>query len=668
MSEFVTIFNRYTMPSNSCWRRHCDQNTNDCAILPSSQMKSEVRQFFNIDNDEEILFIRDTSFWNERNQGTVITDKYFYMIPDNDKPGEGVFFAWQDIQKVTYNDATVYFWQNDNVNDAYAIHVSWFLKDSDESLYGYYGKDIANILNECVKTAVDPIEAIYFDFAGKYDNESDPQKRIALIKEMMSRLPEESWPIANGYKLMGYCYLDLKDGENAIQSFYSAISHEACAYGSVFYGEVCYQIEGILNCDYFYEQTIDVIDGKRKYALMAANFSDNEIKHWSTNSEEITSRADAKLDFNQFNHEYLAHFPKINYKKRKVLLIVDNYCNLFQDNFVTLSINDDLSELSFPTGHPKVNEVYVAHPLTTNRYMPIEDYQLELIEDRVREFCELAQGLGATEINIECLNSTSDDSTNSGNRNMSGGASRNGNSIHGSGHNEYSRRLIEEISRSISLHQTFQPHKAPALPDNLVWYNGEPSWQRLYRQRMEGGLLTHEERIETKKSQVVDNREMKEIKGELETLFANMDIAFDKTEEAKFEQQENAVLAISVKFAPLSQLTGETTNQQTSKYTANEQKYIDEVKECLADGEITKTGRRLLNMQRERLGISEAHATELEASVSTPQLSDEEKEYIEAYREACEDGQLSDKERRMLNRLRDMLGITEERAKEIEKQ
>lgn len=102
--------------------------------------------------------------------------------------------------------------------------------------------------------------------------------------------------------------------------------------------------------------------------------------------------------------------------------------------------------------------------------------------------------------------------------------------------------------------------------------------------------------------------------------------------------------------------------------TSNEQKYIDEVKECLEDGEITKTGRRLLNMQRERLGISEARASELEASFSTPQLTDEEKEYLEAYHDATDDGQISEKERRMLNRLRDMLGIPEERAKEIERQ
>jgi len=125
------------------------------------------------------------------------------------------------------------------------------------------------------------------------------------------------------------------------------------------------------------------------------------------------------------------------------------------------------------------------------------------------------------------------------------------------------------------------------------------------------------------------------IQSELETLFANMEVAFDKTEESKFEQQENAVLAISVKFAPLSQLTGETAVPQASMFTSNEQKYIGEVKECLADGEITRTGRRLLKMHRERLGISETRAAELEASVATPQLTDEEKENLEAYREAC---------------------------------
>lgn len=387
------------------------------------------------------------------------------------------------------------------------------------------------------------------------------------------------------------------------------------------------------------------------------------------NAEQV-ERMDACTLRNEFvstNNEYTTKYLEMPYHNRKVLLLVKTFTSLNQNDLTILAINSNLSRLTFPIGHPKANEVYVAHPLITNRYMPIENYQLELIEEQVREFCVLAQGLGATEINIRCLNDNSNDATNSGNKNLAGGVSIGQTNIHGSSYNEYSHRLIEEISRSISLHQTFQPQSPPELPNNLVWYAEKSSWQQLFRQRLDG-ILTHEERIETKKSQVVDNHEMKKIKGELQSLFADMDVAFDKTEEAKFEQQENAVLAISVKFAPLSQLTENATSTPSSKmFSANEQKYIDEVKECLADGEITKTGRRLLNMHRERLGISENRAAELEASVTTHQLTDNEKEYLEAYQEANENGQITDKERRMLNRYRDTLGITEERAKEIEK-
>lgn len=667
MSEFSRIFLDRTERRRSAWWMHCAQHTDDCVINPSGQVKSEVRQYYNIDNDEEILFVRDTSFWNNRNQGTVITDKFFYLIPDNDNPSDNIVFSWDAVKKVTFKDATIYFWHNDNINDACPIPVSWFLKDVVDP--EIFGQNIAAILNECVKTAVDPVEKVWNEYCEKFDNEQDPHKKIRMTEEMISKVPNESVYAGVGYSFMADLYRKIKEPQKALEYNYIAIDYSE--YGTEEFASRCHQISSIIQLDKIAKGigSINDIDCARKYALMAARFGNDEKKLRNSDGLEITERDDARNDFFALDEEYSRHFLDLPYKDRKALLIVDTFDNLFQDHFVTLHINSDLSSLSFPTGHPNVNEMYVAHPLVTNRYMPIENYQLELIEDRVREFCELAQHLGAIEINIECLNSNTSDSANSGNRNVSGGASYGVSSAHGSYHNEYSRRLIEEISRSISLHQTFQPHKAPALPDNLIWYNGEPSWQRLYRQRMEGGLLSHEERIETKKSQVVDNREMNEIKGELESLFTNMEIAFDKTEESKFEQQENAVLAISVRFAPLSELTGSSAaqNSQNVCLSANERKYIEEVKECLADGEIGKTARKLLNMTREQLGISEARAAELEASVAAPKLTEDEKEYLETYREACADGKISDGERRMLDRYRSKLGISESRAKEIER-
>ncbi len=103
-----------------------------------------------------------------------------------------------------------------------------------------------------------------------------------------------------------------------------------------------------------------------------------------------------------------------------------------------------------------------------------------------------------------------------------------------------------------------------------------------------------------------------------------------------------------------------------SEVDDNEQEYLDEVKACLEDdGQITDKERRLLDRLRKSLGISEKRAKELEASVSS--LSDDEKEYLEELRACMQDGNISDRERRLLDRLRKSLGISESRAKELEK-
>lgn len=98
----------------------------------------------------------------------------------------------------------------------------------------------------------------------------------------------------------------------------------------------------------------------------------------------------------------------------------------------------------------------------------------------------------------------------------------------------------------------------------------------------------------------------------------------------------------------------------------NENEYLEELKACLADGEIGNSERRLLNKLRMKLGISEERAEELEASLQKPQLTEEEQEYLEAFQDAMEDGIISEKERRLLDKLMKMNNISEERAKEIE--
>lgn len=71
-----------------------------------------------------------------------------------------------------------------------------------------------------------------------------------------------------------------------------------------------------------------------------------------------------------------------------------------------------------------------------------------------------------------------------------------------------------------------------------------------------------------------------------------------------------------------------------------------------------------LDKLRESLGISEERVTELEAQSNPSVLSTDEMEYIEEFKA---DGSISEKERRLLGRLAQSLNIPPDRIVQIER-
>ena len=375
--------------------------------------------------------------------------------------------------------------------------------------------------------------------------------------------------------------------------------------------------------------------------------------------------------FDRVDREYQSAFLSLPYFKRKLLLVVKEYTDLSATHLSVFQV-DHRPDIVFPVGHPVANQLYVGHPYAPNVYIPFDIYELTLVEDRVREFCLLSQYLGATEISIEALNSSQSESTRETTSNAQGGGSYKIVSGSTSSNNRSSQRLLEAISKSISIHQEFTPTLPPSLPEGMVWYKSEPSWQRLFAQRMRGQDV-HEERIETRKSQVVGGNELQEIKAEVKALVLSAKGEWTNHMEECFTQQENAILSIRVKFAPLSQLSGARMGQDLRSAGTNdihcssdEQEYLDMYNEYAADGVISERDRRMLNRFRSRLGISESKASELEASYSRLKLTEDEQEYLEMYKVYAVDGTISERDRKMLNMMRDRMGISEERAKEIE--
>lgn len=108
------------------------------------------------------------------------------------------------------------------------------------------------------------------------------------------------------------------------------------------------------------------------------------------------------------------------------------------------------------------------------------------------------------------------------------------------------------------------------------------------------------------------------------------------------------------------------SENSNEKLSLEEEEYLNEYKEMIADGEISDRDRRYLNKIMNTNGISEARAKELEAMVSSPSLTDEEQEYLNEYRDMISDGKISPRDQRYLDKLKKTNGISEARAKELE--
>lgn len=104
-----------------------------------------------------------------------------------------------------------------------------------------------------------------------------------------------------------------------------------------------------------------------------------------------------------------------------------------------------------------------------------------------------------------------------------------------------------------------------------------------------------------------------------------------------------------------------------SAYTKEELDYQQEYEACLKDGQVSNSERRLLDKLAKGLGLTQEQITKIESAVNSP-LNEQEKEYLKEF-QAClaDDPHISTSTRRLLNRLASSLNLTEEEINKIEK-
>ena len=402
-----------------------------------------------------------------------------------------------------------------------------------------------------------------------------------------------------------------------------------------------------------------------------------ELKDFSRENVDTLSLCNREKQQNYNN--YLKHFKELPLRERSIIT-VSNTDKLFKSEHITLLNINQLPEVQFPMSHPKNNQTYIAHPYKTDSYLPIENYDYELLNDRLNEFFYFLQCLGATSITFETIEEESkEENTHSNTKVDIEGKAKITEAKVGVGYENAMNSSLRNYLK-MGRTQTFNPTKRPYIPNDLVWYPNEFTWQRLAQQRLNGNFLSHNEILSSSQTQTLSSSEIVDVNTELKMLFTSVKASVHYQGEKDIKQNKDFSCRISVEFKPMEDfpeevavidITPEIVVENVSKLllaTDDEARYLEEVRFMLEDdGQIDERERTILERFRTRYNITPERAKELEAqAIASTQLTPAEQEYLEEYKNSLQNGVISERERRLLNRLATALGIDKERIAELE--
>ena len=380
-----------------------------------------------------------------------------------------------------------------------------------------------------------------------------------------------------------------------------------------------------------------------------------------------------KERFEELTYNYINKFWHISEQERR-FIIVDKDLKYLPDSFLVLPIDNLPHNISFPTKYPHLQEIYVAHPYKCNEYIPYNDYQLSLFRDEIHEFAWIMQCLGAKSISFHEAHINEQKIEKRIDKETGGGASYKGYSAKGAYRRGETKDDYEKLTEELLQDKVFDitPNVLPFIPQDVVWYQHRSEWQRDCESRQAGRLLKASFRLSTNRITAASEQERKKIEADLQILLFKANGSHEQEENVSLRSEENHTWTVDVEFYPLSAYNTSDSNKvllqntQSATLTSKEEEYLAELKEILADGEISPRERRLLEKIRIQSGISEERAAELENSLTALKLTEEEQEYLDEYKDVIADGEITEKARRLLDKFRKLNGISEERAKEIE--
>ena len=364
---------------------------------------------------------------------------------------------------------------------------------------------------------------------------------------------------------------------------------------------------------------------------------------------------------------------RVPYKERKyIMLVEDSNIKKCAVSGITIFNSSNVPNcINFYDNMPLNNELYVGHPYNPSVYIPYNQAEDILFQDKIQEFCYILQQLGAEEITITSLKGRKINETNNKKEELevAANAGRFGNAslnIDSSTSNLMDRTSHEQYD----IKYVYDPIDMPEMPSETIWYQNQPKWQRLVQSRIDGNTLEYTECISSKLTFFTSSSEKEDIKAKLKVLMANIEGRSYEEEEKQLKEETETIWRVSVKFRSKKLLQEKSLSRNTisSTLTDKEKEFLNEVRFCIEDdGIIDNSEQIFLNKTREKFGLTEERAKELQESLLKPQFTENEKEYINALSELMIDGQIPESAQRIVERLRNLYEIDKQRANEIEK-
>lgn len=259
--------------------------------------------------------------------------------------------------------------------------------------------------------------------------------------------------------------------------------------------------------------------------------------------------------FETLSNLYIDNFLDIQPIKRR-FLVIDEYLRFLPDSFVVLPIDRIPRDINFPSGHPRVQELYVVHPYKPNYYIPFDDFQYSMFRDELEEFCWIMECLGAKTINSHEMQNdeksinTLKDATTSGGVDYSGKFSANASYERGQDSEEY-RKLTMELIKDRFFEIT--PNIRPYIPEDVVWYPHRPEWHRNCESRRMGRLAKASYMLSTSSITTTSKQEKKKIEADLNILLAKANGTHEQEEKFSLKTNENHTWSVDVEFYPLNE-------------------------------------------------------------------------------------------------------------------